>query len=272
MKTPCSRCKATFIAVAFALAVLSIARAAVVVDGITFSTITSSTTTGRMEATGGSSLSAYGAAGTATNDTQSVYTQFAPVTLAVGQSVRVEMTMTNLNFVVSAAGFRLSFSNMPASTSDVTYANPNWASGTRQGYNLWVPTVSSGASEYHEFFDLQNPLSGTGSNNPLLGAGGATFLPNGNGSTTIVFEVTRNSLTSVQLSGSVGSTQLATITDSASPYFTFNTLQFGVRGYNSGLGFTVDNITVVPEPSTVALAGVGLSVFLLGLRRRHRVG
>ena len=270
MKTSHPLRKVTFAAAALALTALPAARAAVIVDGITFSTITSSTTTGRMEVTGGSSLAAYGATGTATNDTQSVYTQFAPVTLTVGQSVRVEMTMTNLNFLTSAAGFRLSFSNMPASTTDVTYANPNWASGTRQGYNLWVPTVSSGASEYHEFFDLQNPLSGLGPNNPLLGGGGATFLPNGSGGTTIVFEITRNSLTSVQLSGSVGATQLATITDNTSPYFTFNTLQFGVRSYNSGYGFTVDNITVVPEPSTVALAGVGLAVFLLGVRRHRR--
>lgn len=255
---------------ALAVPLAPMTQAAVVVDGITFSTITSPAAPGRMEVTGGSSLAAYGATGTATNDTQSVYTQFSAVTLAVGQSVSIEMTMKNLNFVSAAAGFRISISNMPASSADVTYPNPNWASGTRQGYNLWIPTVASGTAEYHEFFDLQNPLAGTGSNNPLLGAAGTTFIQNGTLDTTIVFQITRTSATSVQLSGSVGATQLTTVTDSVSPYFNFNTIQFGTRGYNNGLGFTVDNITVVPEPSTVALTGIGVAAFLITLRRRQR--
>jgi hypothetical protein len=79
-------------------------------------------------------------------------------------------------------------------------------------------------------------------------------------------------LTSIQLSGAIGSTQLATVIDTASPYFSFNTLQFGTRNYNDSTGFTIDNlaITVVPEPSVTLLLGVGFALALFGIRRHRR--
>jgi len=266
----------SFLTVALALALagssLGRAEASVIVDGISYSAIQNTTGTGQIGLTGGSTLAVYGTAGTSGNDTQSVYTQFAQRELEVGESIRITFSLTDINFVQAAAGFRLSISSMPVSAGDQNTPNANWASGTRQGYNLWVPTVTSNSSSYLEFSGLQNPLSGDGSQNVKIGAATSTFLVNGAQNTFVVFQVTRDSLTSIQLSGSIGSTQLATVVDTTTPYFSFNTLQFGTRSYNDGYGFTIDNlaITVVPEPSVTLLLGVGLALALFGIRRHRR--
>ena len=254
---------------ALSVAAASGVNAAVIVDGVSFAAIQGAASTGQLSLTGGSTLAAYGSSGAGTaTDTQSVYTQFSTINLTVGAHITVEMTVTAMSFPASGSGFRISLSNMPASSGDVTSPNSNWASGTRQGYNLWIPTTSSGASLYREFFDLQNPLSGSGSQNVQVGASTTTFIPSGTPNTVVKFEITRISPTTIQLSGSVGATQLATVIDNVSPYFTFNTLQFGTRNYDNGSGFTLDNISIVPEPASGLLAGLGLAACLLGRRRR----
>ncbi len=251
------------------------AQAAVVVNGVTFQKISNGTGNGQMNLTGGTSLRVTGGSGDATNDTQSVYVQVPQVTLGVGETFSFRFTLTDLNTVATAAGVRIALGNMPVSVGDVATPNPNWASGTRDGYLLWIPTTGtsvagSGDIVFRKYTGLQNPLSGSGSSNVQLGSAvGAFSLANGTQETEVFFEVTRTTLTTIQLSGKVGSHVLSVTSDSDSPFFAFNTIQLGLRNYNDGRGFELELPAAVPEPGSVALLGISCGVIVWALRRQR---
>lgn len=211
----------------------------------------------------------------------------SPVSLAVGESLKVAFDVSFAATGNSAAGFRVGFFDSDDRVSGDSFSNSNAVFA--DGYAGYIGGVNTAATannilRLYERSGSTNLIGGSiGTGYTQIGSGGGAFKTFVAGSVySASFTLTRTassisavlSYTGVFTGDSVSSTQTATIADTTAPSTIFDTLAF----YNtSGGGFTLDNVAVdytslasVPEPaSAAALFGV-LALSSGALRRRRR--
>jgi PEP-CTERM motif len=232
-----------------------------------------------------------GTDGTGSAEWLTYFTPSTAQTLNVGDTLQVALTF-NLGTVAAentSRGVRiglLDFSNGTRLTAD-SYSTGSGTGAPGANVTGYMLNMNMGTT-----FGINGPLQtmarSTTSDVNLMGASGdyTAVGSNGGGSTgdpgfadgtsyTLTFSVTRTSASSVDITTafSGGSLNIAnTVTDSTYNYTGFDTFAIRPSGNASGAAtwnFTemkVDYITPVPEPTTFALAGLGM----LGLAAARR--
>ena len=187
-------------------------------------------------------------------------------------------TSQAFNLAVVNGATHLSADGSPASQAYAGYSmymnmsSPNLGNGNPYNLKEWNLGATAGAllSSSGNWASLAN--GGTSGNTGF--ASGSTY--------TLIMTLTRNAssgldITSTMTGGSLNGTGSETIsfTDTTPNTFTYDTFALRQTGSSSGAAqvdsslFKVDFITAVPEPTTFALAGLGL-LGLAGYRRMRR--
>ncbi|MEI8195254.1 MAG: glycosyl hydrolase family 28-related protein, partial [Phycisphaerae bacterium] len=161
--------------------------------------------------------------------------QFTPITLAnIGDSITARM---NFQVDLNGGNFQLDLFNTASNISmnNSTITTPTGYSMVESG----IGTAPIGPKYYKVTGINQSTVSLLYTTTQTLGQG------NGTGGHLLTFTLTRTA-TGVQISETIDSTVFSSYTDTASPYYTFNTL-----GFVTGSPFDADNISVT---STVQIS------------------
>ncbi len=185
----------------------------------------------------------------------SFFKQFTPTTLAVGETMTLSFTLVSGPAGNVNTGFYYGLYDTSNTFASNQVASP-WTGSTR-GYALGLPRGTRTATAWYGLnVDASNLLS----NGSQLGSVSPTqtYVAAGPQTTLVEFSITRSGASTILLDGTYDATTMTTFDTGANDYFTFDTFAMGMTGGTGG--FIIDNIsvTVVPEPSSIALLAVGL--------------
>ncbi len=201
-------------------------------------------------------------------------TTFAPQTLGIGDTIILTFNFQSLGGA-SATGIRFGLYNSGGTNlgNDIAGAPPATGSTFQNdlGYSVFAPHQQvSNVTLYHR------PTNST--NNTLQVAAGANTIVVGSGiqgtatDTATVYTaslaINRFNSTSFNLAVNYAGTSFSENYTPAALTDTYDTLSiFGITGQNQA--FTIDNVRVevIPEPSTVAMLGVGMLALIKRQRR-----
>lgn len=200
-----------------------------------------------------------------------IFKQFAPVTLADGESLRLTSTIVGSN----SGGINTQVSFLLANTSNTFTSNQgkNVWDAPLQRYGIRIRSSSEGNS------GLLDASQTIGEDLPLLfGSSFATinpgpFVPNqAEQETVVVLEIQRVSASETRFFVSLGEDVLFNWVDGAGfDLHTFDTMAFGLRvgADNRFLELDEVRLELIPEPSAVGLLLAALG-FVILYRRRTR--
>ncbi|HSI35467.1 MAG: PEP-CTERM sorting domain-containing protein [Phycisphaerae bacterium] len=205
----------------------------------------------------------------------------SPVTIAVGETMRLsfDVSFANGSFINNAGAFRWGLTNSGGSRVTADFAGTNAtgiASGSAfsgyRGYDAITPTAPN-ATAGTELLVRERATSNdgleTGGAYTNL-AGGSTTEPTLAADTVYAgfLEITRTGASSVTVQSGLAGAVTPVVTDSTSPFTSFDTVHFfTLDGMSHDI--TLDNVNVtvsVPEPAALGLAGLAAA----GLLRRRR--
>lgn len=213
-----------------------------------------------------------------TSNNVSVFKQFTPTTLAVGETLQLSFVYTGFTLqpaTLTNSHFRIGLFD----TSNTFTSNQGltpWST-TNEGYTMGVGTGSATATSNFFYRSGNAGIVSTGA--PSVGLGTAdtlqmssTPLP-----VTVNYTITRQSATEMLIAGSFTQNSVTytltsdLVTLSANYVDTFDTLFIGYGTSAIGRGFTIDNVnlSVVPEPSTATLL-LALGAFATFRRKPSR--
>jgi PEP-CTERM motif len=215
------------------------------------------------------------------------FATFTPVTLSVGQTLEYTGSLTFSSGNLAGGLFRIGAVNY---TTPGTLSGGVWtgANDSASGYMLGIPTGGAGigGANPSEVTGHNGGGSWVSSNNGYSVPGGANNNAANATASTYVFNLQYTLTTATEMTinysfsdtGAGGSySETGTATDNGGnggsvATGTFNALGFFVNGSDSATSYTFngvsEQVTVVPEPTSMALLGLGALVGAFGLRRK----
>lgn len=209
---------------------------------------------------------------------QSVFKQFTPTSLAVGEIMTLSMQVTAMSSVPnSSAMWRIGLFDTGSTFSSNQGSSP-WAT-TDEGYMLAVSTAlddGGGTLQSNVYYRTGNANIVTTSSAASVAVLNDRMPTLGVTPLTMSLSVERLSATQVKVTGYwlengvLGGTLASNVLNSDTNYVdTFDTIYFGYGAGGDGRTFTIDDVTlsIVPEPShaLLSLCGIGF----LAIRRRR---
>lgn len=208
-------------------------------------------------------------------------TYFDLQTLAIGDTLQVDYTVTFQNANGAARGLRIGMFNSDTGTiftSDQSSTQPAGFANAYPGYfqTQRITSTSSDDSEVVRRNTINlSPLGGTGG----VDLGDPTGLNATNGTPYDgVFSITRTGASDIRLDSQFGTQTALSFTDTGTTNTAYNVIGFQLTNTiispetATTMTFSKFNISVVPEPTTVTLlfSSLAVGVFVLGRHRRAR--